>query len=60
MTDRQEIRVKSTELAIRLMGLAGPFKPMPKSMKEEELNELFNGIRLFTDRIENIILEPPK
>jgi len=58
MTEKQEIRAKSAELAVRLISSARPFKPIPKELTEEELNVLFDCIKLFTDKIEAVISPP--
>jgi hypothetical protein len=61
MTDRQEIRAKSAELAIALMGLV--FKlPMVDMSKEDEVGEFDNAfkyVKHFSKEFEKFILETP-
>jgi hypothetical protein len=57
MTDKQEIRAKSAELAIAFMGLV--FKlPMADAGKEDEIgefNKVFEYVEYFTGKFERFI-----
>jgi hypothetical protein len=63
MTDKQEIRAKSLELAINLIGLLGPFdieKARELFLKEngkEKFIKISKGLNLVTDIFESIIVD---
>jgi hypothetical protein len=65
MTDKQEIRAKSAELAIRLLGVAvaeteGTKRNlMPRSMREEEAQEYFDSVTNLARQFEAFILDVP-
>jgi hypothetical protein len=57
MTDRQEIRAKSVELAIQFIGFGKPFKAMTEDLAKEKVDLVMEAIRIFTNRFEALILE---
>jgi hypothetical protein len=65
MTDKQEIRAKSAELAIRLLGVAvaeteGTKRNlMPHSMRAEEAQEYFDSVTNLARQFEAFILDVP-
>jgi hypothetical protein len=66
MTDRQEIRVKSAELAIRLIGVAvkeveASTKPslLPKFLNAEEAQPYFDSVVNLGKQFESFILDAP-
>jgi hypothetical protein len=65
MTEKQEIRAKSTELAIRLMGVAiggasvDSSSRIPKYFTAEEAQQYFTAVVNLSRQFEAFILEPP-
>ena len=61
MTDRQEIRVKSVELAIDLMKVTvGTSHSIPKGMTEAQAKIFTDCAIVFAERFEKFILETPE